>query len=173
MALVTDKTFLNVTLVDAAGNRSNMRFDLSYADLAALNTADGAGSIDGFLADLAAVTNATVVAASFGEAVVEDTEQYGATGSEVENVALITAAIDGEIGKYTTLRIPAPVDGLFLGTTGENRNLIDTSDADLQTYLGYFVSGGMITVSDGESIADPAVTGNFKGKRIHRGSRKG
>lgn len=173
MGLVHDSFFLNISLVDAAGNKSSMRHNLDYADWAAFNTAIAAGAASTFIADLAAITNATVVGYSVGESFVEDTDLYGAAGSEVENVALLTCAIDGELNKYTTLRVPAPVDGLFLGVQGDNRNIIDVADADLLTYLGYFVPGGMILVSDGESIADPTTAGNFKGKRIHRGSRKG
>lgn len=173
MGLVHDKFYLNVSLVDAAGNKAASRFDLDYADWAAFNTAIAAGAATSFLADLAAITNATIVGYSVGESFVEDTNLYGAAGSEVENIAMLTCAIDGELNKYTTLRVPAPVDGLFLGTQGDNRNIVDVADADLLTYLNYFISGGMVLVSDGESIADPTTAGNFKGKRIHRGSRKG
>jgi len=76
-------------------------------------------------------------------------------------------------GKFVSLRIPAPAVSIFQGTTGENKNVIDITDADLRTYLGLFESTGPILVSDGESIMDSATVGNFKGKRIHRGSRNG
>lgn len=173
MALVSDGTFMNVALMDAAGNRASVNYDLAYADLAALNTADAAGDIAQMIADLEAVTEARVDTYRFGEKMIEAVDGFGDAGSEVENIALITAKIDGSPNKKHSLRLPAPVDGVFLGTTGEDRNIIDTTDTDLQAYLVNFGPSGEIEVSDGESIADPTATGAFKGKRIHRASRKG
>jgi hypothetical protein len=172
MALVSKGTYLNVTLADAAGNKSTLRYALDFADLAALNT--GAASIATILAALDAVTDANVIAYNMGEDFAEDAVFYGTPGSEVENVALITARVDGSTpAKFTTLRVPAPNDGVFLGTTGENRNIVDTADAAIRTYLGLFTSTGHVTVSDGERIEDPTAAGTWKGKRIHRGSRNG
>lgn len=172
MAIVSKGTFLNVTLADAAGNKSNLRFALDFADLDALNT--GAASITAILAALDAVTDANVIAYSMGQDFAEDAVFYGTPGSEVENVALITARVDGVVpAKFTTIRVPAPNDGVFLGTVGENRNMVDTADAAMRTYLGLFTSAGHITVSDGERIEDPTAAGTWKGKRIHRGSRNG
>jgi len=173
MAFVTDRTFLNIAMVDAAGNKASYNFELSYADLTALQVADLAGAIDQIITDLVAITGAQVLSYSFGEKIVEDTAQYGAAGSEVENVALINAKIDGVTGKAVLLRLPAPVDGVFLGATGPDRNIVDTGDVALQTFLAHFGTAGEVLVSDGESIADPAVAGNFKGKRIHRASTRG
>lgn len=174
MTLAHSKFFLDVVVVDASGvNRSNMRYDLDYADWAALNTAVGAGAITQIITDLNAVTDGLVLSYRVGEAFAEDTETHGAAGSEVENVALITALIDGESNKYATLRIPAPNDGIFLASFGAGRNVVDPADSNLQTYLEHFSSDGECLVSDGEKIADPVVSGNTAGKRIHRASRKG
>lgn len=173
MSLVTSGTFLNVVLADAAGNKSNLRIALGYADLAALSAAVTAGDIDGFLTDLNAVTDARVVSYAYGEGYGEDADFFGAADSEVEALALITSLIDGEPTKSHNLRIPAPADGIFLGVQGANRNIIDVADADLQAYLANFAAAGIALVSDGEQIADPTVAGNFKGKRIHRASTKG
>lgn len=172
MALVSKGTFLNVVLADAAGNKSTLNYKLDFADLDALNT--GATTITDILAALNAVTDAQVVSYNMGEAFAEDASFYGAAGSEVENVALITAKVDGATpGKSVSLRVPAPNDGVFLGTTGENRNILDTADAAMRTYLALFTADGHIEVSDGESIEDPTAAGTWKGKRIHRGSRNG
>lgn len=173
MALVSNGFFMNVSIVDAAGNKAALKYDLDMANWAALNTAVGDGTIDGIIADLDAVTQGTVVGYTLGEGFVEDTLSYGSAGSEVENIALISAQIDGAIDKYASLRIPAPVDGIFLGTTGENRNRVDVQDTALVDYLTNFGTTGKIKVSDGEKIADPTAAGNVTGKRIHRGSRKG
>lgn len=173
MALAHNAFFLNLTLADAAGNRSSLRLELDYADWAALNTGVGGGDIDAIITSLNAVTNATIVAYTVGEQFAEDTTQYGAAGSEVENVALITALIDGTVDEYVNLRVPAPVDDIFVATQGENRNVVDVNDVNIQGWLEHFSADGHVLISDGEQIADPAVNGNWKGKRIHRGSRKG
>ena len=177
MALVQRKVFMNIVLADAAGNRSSMQLETQYADLNALNTAHttndeifGAG---GIIPTLEAVTDATVVSVSFGVKYEEDTNLYGAAGSEVEALALITAQVAGNPAKKVNLRVPAPVDAIFLGTTGENRNIVDTSNTNIQAWLALFESPGKFYVSDGENIADTATPGNWKGKRIHRGSRVG
>lgn len=173
MALVTKGTYLNVVLADAAGNKSTVKLNLTYADLAALSAGVTAGDIADIINDLNAITNARVVSYSMGEGFGENADFYGAAGSEVENVALITAKIAGEVDKNVSLRVPAPIDALFEDTQGSGRNIVDTTNALLRTWLSTFTSGAEATVSDGEVIADPTVAGNFKGKRIHRGSRNG
>lgn len=173
MNLVHDKFFLNVTLVDASGiNKATLRYDLNYADWAALNTGIGAGDITQLLADINGVTDGLISGYSVGESFVEDTDVVGAAGSEVENNALVTCRIDGQLNKYATLRIPAPSDGIFLSATGPNRNRIDVADAALVAYLANFQTGNLCLVSDGEQI-DTVNAQNVDGKRIHRGSRKG
>lgn len=176
MAIEATKRFLSVTLADFGGNTSTLRFDLDFADLAALVTgiADITGA-GGLIADLAAVTNAAVVAYSLGEEYKEAVvaSQYGAADSQVEDIALITAKIDGEPGKYANLRIPAPVTGIFLAGPGPEADQVDVTDVALRAYLNNFIAAGIALVSDGENIEDPTTSGAFKGKRIHRASRKG
>lgn len=177
MSLVQRKVFLNISLADAAGNKASLNLETRYADLAALNTGhttnDEIFGVGGIIPSLEAVTDAQVVGVAFGVKYEEDTNFFGAAGSEVENHALITAKIAGNPGKKANLRVPAPNDGVFLGATGENRNIVDTTDAAMQTWLAFFESGGKMYVSDGEDLADSATAGNWKGKRIHRGSRLG
>lgn len=175
MALTSVGTFINLALVDAAGNKSGMRIELTYADLAALSTGVTAGDITGLLTDLNAVTDALIVSYSVGEKFEEDTALYGAAGSEVEAKASISAKVAGQPTKRVTLYMPAPTDGIFLGATGEDRNIVDTTDAAIQAWLdNYYAAGAnLLKTSDGEQIDNPATAGTFKGKRIHRGSRKG
>lgn len=179
MALVQEKVILSIVLVDAAGNKSNMLLELQYADLAALNTGhttnDEIFGVGGIVPLLEAVTQATVLSVTMAVKYGENSAFYGAAGSEVENVALITAQVAGVPGKKVNLRIPAPEDGIFLDTSGENRNIVDTADADAIAWLALFEVAATpgFDISDGENIADSATAGNWKGKRIHRGSRVG
>lgn len=174
MALTSKGTFLNVTLADAGGNRSNLRYELSYADLTALEAA--AAAVATILSDLAAVTGAAIVGYSKGEFFEEavPANTYGAAGSEVERVALTVHDVANRLGVTTTIRIPAPLDAIFVGNgaAGPRKNEVDTADVALLAWLEHFSTTGEILVSDGEQIVVPTAT-NFKGKQIHRGSRKG
>lgn len=174
MALVQDKVFFDVTLADYGGNKATLRYVINKTDLAdlAADVAELTGA-GGLLADLEAVTDAKVVSYRMGVSFAEDGSPYAAQGVEIEKLAEISAKIDGEPDKWTTLRIPAPVEGIFGAGPGESANLVDPADADLVAYLANFETGALCTTSDGESLADSGTVGNFKGKRIHRGSRKG
>lgn len=174
MALVQDKVFFNVTLADSGGNKATLRFDLNKTDLADLSTdvADITG-VGGLLSDLEAVTDAKVVGYSMGVAFAEDGSVYADAGVQIENVAEVVAKIAGEPDKWTTLRIPAPAAGIFGAGPGPSVDILDVEDADLQAYLANFETAALCKTSDGESIADSGTVGNFKGKRIHRASRKG
>ncbi len=173
MSLVFQYAFLNVVLIDEAKNNAGMKLALDYVSLDTLNTAFTGGAITQIITDLEAITDALVASYNVGVRYQEDTAVVGGANSEVENVALISALLDGFIDKRASLRIPAPVIGIFMTATGEGKNIVDVSDTALQTWLAHFETSGEITVSDGESIQDSATAGTFKGKRIHRGSNRG
>jgi hypothetical protein len=174
MALVQKQVFFNVTVADYEGNKSTLRYDVNKDDIADLATdiADLTGA-GGLLADLEAVTDAKVVGYSVGVSFAEDGSPYADAGVEIEKIAEIVAKIAGEPDKWAVFRIPAPVSGIFGAGPGESAKLIDPTDADLQAYLANFESGALCFTSDGEVIADSGTVGNFKGKLIHRASRKG
>lgn len=170
-------------LRDEAGNKSRKAYSLVGATHATALT--NAGTI---LTDLNAVTDALVFSYSVSERYAEDTLLYGAAGSEVENIAEIICPLEvaaGEPVKYFAERIPAPNIGIFQGTEGPEKNLVDLTDAALISYLenatdetGYGTPGpdAITLVSDGEKIKPdntndrPFIT---SGKRVHRASRKG
>lgn len=167
MALVTKNWELSVVLSDQGGNKSALKYDLDPAVVTDYATA--ASTRSSILGLLDPVTNSTIVAHSLAEKYGEDADFFG-TG-ENENVALIVAKIADGLGKTVNIRIPNPVDGMFQAAEGPDYNEVDPSDSDLVDYLGLFE--GFVFVSDGEHIEDSATAGNFYGKRIHRGSRKG
>lgn len=155
-----------VTLSDQGGNRAVLRWDLTGADYAT-----AFGEMSGMITSLNAVTDAQIIHWSVNHVYEEDTTYYGS--GEVENVASISARIDDAEVKYATIRIPAPVDGIFQAATGPLYNVVDPADADLVTYLSHWETGAEALLSDGESLLDVATAGNVTGKRIHRKSRKG
>lgn len=166
MALVSVGYIGSVVLVDQGGNKATLRYDLNGIDhaTALLN-------MQAIITDLDAVTTALVLSYSVAEAYQEDTSLFGV--GEIENQALFTAKLAGTPLKFVNLKVPAPVDGIFIGATGPEYNEVDTSNALAQAYLANFEAGAEANVSDGENVRDSATAGNWTGKRIHRGSRKG
>jgi len=156
-------------LRDSGDNESVLRFGVDPTSGDTDFTANLA-ALGALVTDLMAVTNANV--ASYGLTWEVPNTDSAAAGSEIEAIGLISSRIDAEEEKWTNLRIPAPVDGIFVATSGPSRNVVDPSDADLGSYLENFETGGVFTVSDGETLLEAGVA-NTKGKRIHRGSRNG
>lgn len=176
MALVQDKVFIDITLIDAGGNKSTISLETDLADMAALNTEhttnDSIIGAGGIVPDLEAITDATVLSVRMGVGYRETTSLYGAAGSEVERKAVISAKKTGT-QERAIVNIPAPNVGIFLTNQGEDRNTIDGTDAALQAYLENWETTGYLLLSDGETLDDVTVAGNVKGKQVHRGSRKG
>jgi hypothetical protein len=168
MGLVSIGFVGSATVVDAGGNRSTLRFALTAEDLAGAAT-----DMSTIVGRLVAVTEGLVQGYSVGQRYEDDTDVYGPEGSQIENQALVTALIDTSEFKTVSLRIPAPISGMFVDTVGPNANVIDQANAALQAYLSTFEDGGLATVSDGEVIRDSAGSGNFTGRRVHRQSSKG
>jgi hypothetical protein len=169
MALGLFKGYAHVTLVDYNGDKGTLRLDLHDSALADIAT--GLADYLTAIGHLAAISDAKIVSAFIGS---EYTDTgYGTAGSEVEEQAVISTKLL-TAGKYGVLRVPAPKSGIFLAGPGKDANTVDVGDADLLTWLGdfYAAGGAKFKTSDGETIANPATAGNFKGRRVFRHSRK-
>lgn len=178
MALVEMPITYSVTLKDRGGNTSTLQFKSNGS--APLT----AGTLMVSLKDtLQAITQAKVIKCSYRYGYEEDDLSVSASNGEVEEKAVITVALatttppqPGQT-RYANIQIPAPVPGLFQAAFGELYNVVDPTDAGLQAFLANFEYGAgvlpALTLSDGQTIEDPTVAGNVKGKRIHAGSRKG
>lgn len=180
MALVSVGYVANIKLVDAAGNQSFLRPDVVGADFAT-----ALANAQSIIAELDPLTDALIVGYSVSQVYAEDTDVYGAAGSEVENIAEIVCPLE-TAGKYHTFRIPAPADAIFVGASGPDRNRVNTANADVLAYVSLFTdktgydgtpgADAIALVSDGEKISpDNANDQPFisSGKRIHRASRRG
>lgn len=187
MALVTTGLFMRVTLADAGGNRSTLNFQLNpatadFVDLSTMGGAPALARVADIVAKLQVVSAARVISYSIGEGFTEDTNLFGAAGSEVEKIASIVAPIDGALNKKGNVRIPSPADGIFVGdgVPGPEKNNVDVTDADLLAWMQRFQASisnvdpytGDFLISDGESLQD-VTSGNIKGKQIHRASTYG
>lgn len=171
MALASTGFEGSVNLLDNGGNRSTLRYDLTAETIA-----DAVTDMGTIAAALGAITGAEVAGYTVSQVFEEETLTLPAAGVQIEDIALITAQIATgspvEL-KWATVKIPAPVIGIFQASSGPLADVVDPADADLRTYLGTFESGGEATLSDGELLKDVTVAGNVVGKRIHRKSRNG
>jgi hypothetical protein len=162
MALAQKGFTLTVSLVDAGGNQATKKYSLL-----ATTYADAATATVSILSALAAVTAAYIKGYRLTEVYVDAEVTFAPAGVEVENRALIVGQTVTD-AKPCTIEIPAPVDGVFEGATGPQRNIVDIDDTDLNTYTDLFAAGGVCDISDGDVLA-----ALLSGKRIHRASRKG
>lgn len=170
MALVLGPFELRVTFVDEAGNDTTRSYKMvdTIVTPAAAETAAAA-----LIADLAASTTATITRYSVATVYTEDATFLGTAGSEVENNAQLTLKVDNpDPSKTWTTTIPSPVIGMFVGTSGPNKNIVDGADTVVVNFIDNFqTTGGNFTVSDGETVDD--TTPFVKGKRVHKASSSG
>lgn len=147
---------LTVTLADNGANITTKRYRLRSADFT-LAVTDSAAIISA----LDAITNSVIVGYRINDVWHEGTVVYPADGVENENKASLTVLLTTGGGKKANLKVPAPVIGIFQGASGYKANIVDASDADLNTYIDLFKSGAECFVSDGEDLEDL-----MSGKRI-------
>ncbi len=123
---------------------------------------------DNLVIEINKVTNALLLRAFIVVTEKEDTLLLPAGDQHVNEIASIVTNLDGGEGKKFTFKIPAPVDGLFVGASGKNLDIVDTADVDLNLLLDLFqTTGGTFTVSDGEFLADVANPAE-SGRRLFR-----
>jgi hypothetical protein len=163
MALVSGGFILRVSLIDAGQNKSVKEFLLAAAADFATATAQAAT----ILTALQAVTDALVKKYTLAE-VFEDSAVVSApAGVEIENQALAVCSLVGKEQNANVI-IPAPKDSIFVSPTGPSRNVLDTSDGDLTTYVDLFGASGPAVISDGDKVL-----ALLKGHRVHRRSVRG
>lgn len=163
MALTAGRWWTVVELADTGGKVVRRRYEQSApADDAAARV-----SALALVTDLAAVTDCTIKAYYTYQEFAEDAFALPAS-AECEMQALINVGIEGEPLKNATLTIPAPVDGIFVASTGSNYDVVDGTDADLAAFLANFDSESLFYVSDGEQM-----DGFKSGHRRHMKSVRG
>lgn len=158
MALVEDGYTLHVTLVDNGGNQTSKRYELNSADMTEA-TADAAT----IMTALGNMTDAAFLGYEICLRFVENAFAYPPAGVQIENQALIVLGLADNPLKSATITVPAPKQGIFVGTSGEAANIVDAADAAVAAYWALFTATGVATVSDGE-VAEVYKSG----RRIHR-----
>lgn len=153
-----------MTLVDNGGNETTKTFQLREAtDFELAHSA-----MLSIVTALTALTNAKVKTWGTTRVMAEEALVLPASGVQIEDQALLTVTIDGKPNKSATLTVPAPIPAVFVDTSGEGANVVNTAWATLNTYVNCFKSTGQAFISDGEDVG-----ALFKGRRIHRKSRRG
>lgn len=155
----------SLTLTGANGKQKRFKLvtqDISGADLGAeLLTAQGYFQSTAGL--LAAVSDAAI--SNLVISYHDDSVDTAMTGSaDVFEYANVVLYLDDKGDKTVNLRIPAPSIGIFLGTTGEARDLVDIADTDLVDFIAEISM--YYTVSDGETV-DTTINEGIKGGVRH------
>jgi len=130
MALVAGRFTVLITVSDSAGDLTTRTYEL-VAATAAQAAIDAAALVALF----AVLTEGVITRYSVSQRFIEDAFAYPAGGVEVENTASILGRIDGDPTKSAVFSIPAAAGGIFVGTTGPNRNIVDGGDAGVLAFL--------------------------------------
>jgi len=165
MAYVAQDFELEVTFADNSGAKTSRRYGVltgtTYADL---NTALAAT-----IATIAATTDDLIVSYAIRSIWANDTITLPASGVENENQALLTLKLLADPLHSGILAIPGAKPGIFVGSSGPNANVVDMADSAVTDFVGLFMSGGILTVSDGQQVVLTA----GKGKRRHTKNSNG
>lgn len=164
MAFVPGRWFTVINMVDNGGDQASKRFELNAADSAAATVVQTA-----LLAAWNNVTDMKVVSYYTYQEEVSDVEAYPVSGVERENVALLSFDVRDAPNKKATLGIPAPKPAIFVASSGEGAEIVDTANAAVIALRDLFISDPpSVYLSDGESMGTLV-----KGKRIHRRNSNG
>lgn len=140
------------------GNKTSKKYVLQGADYATARA-----NADAVKSALGNVTGAVIQSDRLTE-VTKISSNFAGAGVQVENIASL--AVKTVADKSAVAFIPAPVDSIFIGSSGDTANIVDIADADLVAYFNALSANTLL--SDGE-IPNTLVGG----KRIHRKSKKG
>ncbi len=157
MALISTGYAMSLTVVDSGNNRSSLQFTMDSA-----NVVDFPGALVAaveLIADFQAISGAVVAAYNVFETFRENTLVLPAN-EEVEDKASLAFSMDN--GKTGNLRVPAPLIGIFQGTTTELRNQVDIQDGLVVAYSDNFRAAGNFLVSETNKLVQLV-----RGKRIH------
>jgi len=134
-----------VTLADEKGLKTVMRYFIPNEPLTPYDSAKA--SLDAIVAELDPITDATIAQVTLTQ-LTEADDALGAPNSDVSDEAAIVVYINetGTLPKYHTIRVPAPVDGIFEA----DLITVDRDDADLVAYVAALAEH--TEVSDGEQI---------------------
>lgn len=165
MAIVRGGYRASLTFVDTAGDETSRTYYLRTTVAATAETA-----LTDLITKIDPLTEAVLKKAELTLVFDNDAFVFPAGDINVENQALVSLQLVNP-GKRASFSIPAPDPAIFVAATGAKHNDVDTSNADLATFVDQFKAAGTLYISDGESAH--ATTPIIDGKRIHSRSSRG
>lgn len=157
MALAHAFYRVNVDFTETSGKTVRRTYRMNPATVTTDSGAAAAAA--NVVANLAAITNSVINSYQY-ENVFFDSAALPAA-AENSNQALVSAKITGKPNQSGELSIPAAIDDIFVSPTGAGHDVVDVTNADLDEFLGNFLPGGSLVVSDGDTLVD----GTFAGRR--------
>jgi len=165
MAFGSQGFFVTITVQDRQADKTHRRIQLDCDNMT--DALSQALTVVGYLD---AVTAGCIIKYT----VSQDFEEDAATlpeNTDISQGANIVMRIDGRPSKSASFNVPAPDPGIFVGTSGENANTVDSGDAAVIALVGMFdASGGEAFISDGEHVATGGFIGGYRTPRL--GGRK-
>lgn len=145
--------FYVFTLIGANGRKTTLRYtgrEIDNGDIA-LDLNEAQANLENFRTALNAVTDANVDSYYMQAPGSQAVGGLPADADVFEEAALtLDITPPGEATKLATTRIPAPSIGIFQGTSGPTRDIVDTQDADLSAFVTALQI--YVLVSDGEEV---------------------
>lgn len=167
MALAHEKFTLTVKLLDVGRKSTSKEYDLIAED-----AEEAATAADALLSDLNGVTDLTITGYSIND-VWADSAAVAPTilTAKRTNVLELVVQLSSSPLKTARLKIPGPLDSLFVGVAGTaNYNVAKLDAALLLAYTDNFRAGATptATISDGENMANAG--GHIRGFRVTQSS---
>lgn len=169
---------LRVTFKDAGGNYTTRSFELAAAEYAGtVLISEIEASAQALVASLQAVSDCAISAFEVALKGAASSPTTAGENVEIENTAALSLPLVEDpptgITPFGILNIPGPKIGIFEGTSGLSRNIVDLADADVLEVIDYFQAGAtnQFTLSDGQLVA-ATLGGDASGWRVHRRSKR-
>lgn len=139
--------YLSVSLTDNDGSVSTLEYELRAIDIT-----EAQAAVVIILTALAGVSGSVISAYNLSLRYWEDAFAYPGSGIRNEVKARVVGQLTGST-KKATFDIPAPVDGIFNGTSGEAANIVNVSAPALVSYAAIFKTATNVAfISDGEDL---------------------
>lgn len=172
MGLVLTGYDATYTLIDSGGNTT-----VKIVHLTTIVPADAVTDEALVRAALLALTDGVITKYSLAAVYDENAVALPAT-AEIETKLSMTLRLANKGDQKSNMAIPAPKIGLFQGTTGPAKNVVNYSNAALSTWLDLFrETTGKASFSDGDFVQGAAagtpINGLVKGIRTTVASRQG
>lgn len=165
MAYSLESSTVSIVIMDESGNRAAKVLKVTGA-----TPADVITNAQTLATDLAPLTDGGLSSIIVSLQYVDDAWVGAQPGSEVENRAALALKLEAGTfqQEYATMEIPSADIGIFVAATGASKNIVDTSDTALNTFVDHFKTGGIAKIASNQVVESLE-----SGKRVHKASRRG